>query len=214
MPALGQKNPAWETSKNPRSHLWTPKIHTLCAFCGLGIITTEYRKKKGMGKYCSRACQTNARKGIPSTKAGGLRTLCAVCGTTIETQAARLKAGRGKFCSKQCAGKHHAENDPNFVKRGIKRPEMSGDKHPAWKGGVTAECQTIRMSMEYKIWRKAVLERDFYACTACGSTDRLHAHHILRFIDFPHKRFDITNGITLCLPCHWKLHGKNERRKK
>ena len=199
-------------SDNPK---WVPKIVKSCEFCGVEMLVRPYLIKIGSGKYCSKACQTNARVGRSNPKRlKSVPVLCQQCGVEFVSQPGKIKQGRGKFCSRECLGLSHAAAHPEFANKGKKRPDMSGDKHPAWKGGVTPECQTIRTSVEYKIWRKAVLERDFYVCTACGSKDRLHAHHILRFIDFPHKRFDITNGITLCLPCHWKLHGKNERRKK
>lgn len=70
-------------------------------------------------------------------------------------------------------------------------------------------------------WRKEVKKRDNYACQNCGITQkelskqgshqikhRLHAHHIKSWADFPESRFDITNGITYCHPCHLKAENK------
>lgn len=38
-------------------------------------------------------------------------------------------------------------------------------------------------------------------CVACGSSDRLHQHHLIPGSDHP------SNQITLCAPCHAKIHG-------
>jgi len=34
----------------------------------------------------------------------------------------------------------------------------------------------------------------------------LVAHHVYLFSDFPDKRYDIDNGLTLCRSCHSSLH--------
>ena len=52
-------------------------------------------------------------------------------------------------------------------------------------------------------WRKAVYERDDYTCQWCGVRGgRMAADHILPWALFPEKRFDVSNGRTLCQPCH------------
>ena len=56
------------------------------------------------------------------------------------------------------------------------------------------------------IFRKLVKERDG-KCLKCGSTERLHAHHIKPWKDYPELRFDINNGTTLCNSCHSKEEG-------
>lgn len=91
--------------------------------------------------------------------------------------------------------------------------KIKGQKHWNWQGGATSEDEKIRKSIDYKIWHKAVLERDYFVCQGCGQTkSKFNVHHILSFLQFPHKRFDISNGITLCISCHKKIH--KERRVK
>ena len=34
----------------------------------------------------------------------------------------------------------------------------------------------------------------------------LHAHHVREWEYFPALRYDVDNGITLCIPCHRKHH--------
>ena len=66
-----------------------------------------------------------------------------------------------------------------------------------------------RRNREYRKWRTGVLERDG-KCLSCGCTENLVAHHIKEFALYPHLRFELDNGITLCDKCHKKLH-KEER---
>ena len=60
----------------------------------------------------------------------------------------------------------------------------------------------------YKLWRKEVFQRDYYTCLICGEKGgELNAHHIKSFKDFPELRFEVDNGVTLCLECHYLKHG-------
>lgn len=89
--------------------------------------------------------------------------------------------------------------------KGKKRPELSGEKHPQWKGGITPINHLIRKSLEYKLWREAVFKRDNYTCVFCGQKGgNLEADHIKPFADYPELRFAIDNGRTLCKKCHHK----------
>ncbi|MFC8688171.1 HNH endonuclease [Brevibacillus porteri] len=79
---------------------------------------------------------------------------------------------------------------------------MSGENNPFWKG-TTSEDNRFRKSIEYKLWRKSVFERDNYSCQACCSYGgSLHAHHIENYSSNPEKRTMLENGITLCEDCH------------
>lgn len=100
------------------------------------------------------------------------------------------------------------ETHPGIARRaaarvGKKRPELSGELHPNWKGGATGEAQQIRNSDEYSVWRASVFERDGYTCQQCGEKGgKLEAHHIRPFAEHPELRLDVSNGVTLCKACH------------
>ncbi len=76
-----------------------------------------------------------------------------------------------------------------------------------WKGGITSENLIIRMSVEFRLWREAVFQRDNWTCQRCKSKNkRLHPHHIYNFSQYPKLRFIVNNGITLCINCHREFH--------
>jgi len=58
---------------------------------------------------------------------------------------------------------------------------------------------------EYKNWRKAVFERDNYACQHPGCDKRggwMNADHIKPWAYYPELRYDVNNGRTLCVEHH------------
>lgn len=104
--------------------------------------------------------------------------------------------GSQKAWNKDIKGKYKKKGGFVFPK---------GEKNPRWRGGITPINLKIRGSLEYKLWRRAVFERDKYTCVWCGVVGgRLHADHIKAFSQFPELRFAIDNGRTLCVECHKK----------
>lgn len=115
-------------------------------------------------------------------------------------------------------GRHHTEESREKMSqsskgqvawnKGIKQVKTTGASNPNWKGGVTKESEQLRKSVEYKLWRTSVFERDNYTCLLCKRkkevTSKLNADHIKPFSLYPLLRFDINNGRTLCLECHKK----------
>jgi len=65
-------------------------------------------------------------------------------------------------------------------------------------GGKSRRCKACRD------WSEDVISRDDGRCTECGSTEDLHAHHILPWKDHEDHRFCLKNGQTLCRSCHAK----------
>ena len=58
-------------------------------------------------------------------------------------------------------------------------------------------------------WRKEVFMNDNYSCVSCGViSGSLNAHHLDSWDWCIEKRFDVTNGKTLCVQCHSSFHKK------
>jgi hypothetical protein len=80
-----------------------------------------------------------------------------------------------------------------------------GDKNVNWKGGITPINEKLRKTFNYKEWRNKVFERDCFCCQECGQRGGyLHAHHIKSWSNYPEFRYQINNGLTLCISCHRK----------
>lgn len=94
-----------------------------------------------------------------------------------------------------------------------KCPQFTGANNANWKGGITPEKLRIRKSIEYRLWRKANMERDNFTCQKCGVRGgKLVVHHINNFADFKELRTSIENGITFCKNCHLDFHKKYGRK--
>lgn len=89
-----------------------------------------------------------------------------------------------------------------------------GADHWNWKGGITPLTQRTRTSEESNAWKLAVLYRDNFECRVCKIKDKLHAHHINSWAEFPEDRFILENGLTLCKSCHdfYHLYEKEVRK--
>jgi len=183
----------------------------ICLICGKEFKTYPYLTKKGCGKYCSRLC-------FLKTKNEKIIKRCIVCRKKFSTYHYFTSKGCGKFCSTRCYGRYRYNNkmlppsqkgriSPN---RGKKYPQLAGENNPNWKGGKTTESEKVRKSLEYKLWREVIFERDNYTCQWCGAkngqgkTVKLNADHINPFSLYPELRLAIDNGRTLCENCHKK----------
>lgn len=172
------------------------ELKKICVSCNVAIVRdnrTTY-KKYSTQKYCSLVCKGIAHtksfigKGNPNWKGGNIVFACLNCNVNYETKRSKLKTSH--FCSRECNSKFNS----------------TGSKHWNWQGGLTNINIRERGLKVYKLWRKAVFERDNYTCIDCGDNKggNLNADHIKPFSLFPELRFAIDNGRTLCVGCHKK----------
>jgi 5-methylcytosine-specific restriction endonuclease McrA len=125
---------------------------------------------------------------------------CKTCGKEYERYVGSVKKWGSNYCSKPCQDKG-AE---------LRTGPLSAN----WQGGKIRESHLIRRTAEYARWREAVFERDNYTCQHCGIRSGkgvavvLHPHHIKQFAFYPELRFVVSNGLTVCRPCHLKIPHK------
>lgn len=148
-----------------------------------------------LGKRCTcKKCGANFRNPTTRVRCDKCRIAptafsCIICGDSFIRKYSLT-------CSPKCASKHKSER-------------QKGNKSHRWKGGVETPEKIIRESCDYGNWRTNVFKRDNYTCRHCLQVGgRLTAHHILPFSKFPELRMEISNGVTLCRPCHRKTHNK------
>jgi hypothetical protein len=157
------------------------QVTNICKKCGKPFKVKAYRSETA--HYCSKACWSTRNPPQPK--------ICKWCGNEFNS-----RDKRSKFCSRICASAWRSKN-------------LVGDKAPAWKGGSSLTRKRSGLKGELKKWRIAVYKRDDYKCQKCGQVGgKLHAHHIKEFAKHPELALDVSNGITLCITCHEKEHGR------
>lgn len=102
-------------------------------------------------------------------------------------------------------GRRHRPETLEKIILANRRNVRRGPANHRWKGGITPINSQLRNTPEYRAWRRAVFKRDGFACIICHSSNHdLEADHIKPFSVFPDLRLDVSNGRTLCEPCHKK----------
>lgn len=115
---------------------------------------------------------------------------CLNCGDTITSYTAL------KFCGVNCSKTYRV-----------------GKNAARWKDGKSLERERLRLGKEVRAWRIAVFVRDNHTCQQCGTAKDLHAHHVKHWATTPELRFDLDNGLTLCIDCHGIIHNKDFRKR-
>ena len=179
----GERNPNWKGGIS--------KKEFICISCGANFYGHHSRN----AKYCSRACKRNEQIGktgeLSNRWLGGEREkICLGCGIKIVWQPKKpysvFKAQ--KFCSKDCADKN------GLRYRGAEHWRFNPEK-------------IARDMVKQARWSKLILNRDNFTCQDCGKRGGdLHAHHIIPYIEDTEKRWELENGKTLCVKCHYKTY--------
>lgn len=148
-----------------------------CQICKKEFSKPYYCSKKEWleRKLCSKACYLKWKPNIT--------LICWECNGYFKVKNYRKETAH--FCSRNCSSQYRDE-------------------------GKRTEDKKIRQSAKYKAWRTLVFERDNYTCIGCGDYNysgrgkslSLHADHIKPFALYPDLRFEVSNGRTLCVPCH------------
>ena len=175
-----------QAPSNSTKRIWRKSVNRNCEICSCEFLAWPSVVGRGGGRFCSRRCW-----GTYKTTIGVEVRSCRQCGDSFGVSGSQKTNGFGFFCSMRCFGL--SRRGPNYGE----------------------EARLIRDSREYKEWRSAVYKRDNYTCQSCGDLGvKLHADHIKPFAYFPELRFDLSNGRTLCVPCHTKTPTYGGRTKR
>ena len=124
------------------------------------------------------------------------------------------KANRKR--SEALLGKAHLEilgSEEKVIERNTKHAISMRE---TWREHWQENPPEDRNSTLYDIWRTACKTRDSFTCQHCGIKeadlpktglqveDTLHVHHIKSWSEFPLLRYEVDNGLTLCVNCHRK----------
>ncbi len=121
------------------------------------------------------------------------------CGNTKTIWGSAIRNGLTTSCGCYQSSMEH---------RIILSAALQGVSLDDWQGFTPKRKQNVyKGTDEYRQWEKSVYKRDNYTCVKCGAVKgdaniRLVVHHLDSYTDFPDKRIDIDNGITLCNKCH------------
>jgi hypothetical protein len=122
------------------------------------------------------------------------------CGARKNIASRHLVQGRVQSCG--CYGRSISGKNGK-----VGAPKISGAKSHLYKPALSHEDRHVRRNLvELREWRTAVFRRDAFKCGLCGAGGSVQAHHLDCWADYPERRFDLSNGITLCRPCHKAFH--------
>jgi hypothetical protein len=153
-------------------------------------------------KTCSWNCANLNKTGKHTSKLG-MKMDKPAWNKGLKSNRPAWNKGNGDYAKKLGFGKWMNGKTQSLETRLKKSLATRGEKGNNWQGGITKKNNTIRRSLEYRLWREEVMRRDNWTCIWCTRRGcELHADHILPFAKFPELRFELNNGRTLCVPCH------------
>lgn len=192
-----------------------------CLKCG-----KLYRPRRKSTKYCSRDCSISATfKGKPFTEEHKVNLSRSLKGKVHKNKEEKQHKickyckkdyipcyKKQKYCSSKCFATVEIKGKP--VKESVKQKiSMTRRKLSKFDGYAISTNKLLRNSHKWKLWREKVFIRDDYTCKKCELRGcYLEPHHIIQVKECIEKGdldmiFDIDNGMTLCRPCHKKIHG-------
>jgi len=190
------------------------KLEKICQCCG-----KDFVGQSGRQKFCSPRCfgqynMKDRKKENHSRWRGGMNTYkCLECGKSFESYNREMTP---IYCSRKCYSL--TQKGRMSPLKGTKHPQFSGENHPNWLKDRTKlkkfdDTNKDRRSSAYANWRREVWKRDNFKCRIDNKdcNGQLQAHHILGYTDYPELRYEINNGITLCL-AHHPLKRAEEKR--
>ena len=135
---------------------------------------------------------------------------------------AKIKEFGIKFRGNESGNGHKRKRPPRTEEHSRKIGQSRtgkyvGEKAGNWKGGVAQVHNRLRQSNAYQTWKKQALAlrgnkcqqcgvEGGKICECCGTSIKLHVHHVKSFAKYPETRFDPENSEVLCPSCHHSRH--------
>lgn len=153
---------------------------------------------------------------------------CETCDGIFYVYPSDLKYNACRFCSRACTkpmysklfkGNKTARGHTPWnkgltgVKTGKKGPRPHVRPWNYKHGDNTTRTRKDMTTWEYRSWRSKVFARDNYTCQICEQySGALHADHIKKWSDNEKLRYNVDNGRTLCVPCHYYITFKRKMK--
>lgn len=193
-----------------------PKVQKVCPTCEVIFYVRPSIAEKR--RCCSVECQGLWKRS---------HRVAIECKTCSEVFDVPRSESRRQFCSRKCTkpmysrlfkGNKLAKGNIPWNKglTGVKTGKSGLRPHVTpwnYKGGSGSKRHQAMGGLEYKSWRSKVFARDNYTCQICEQySGVLHADHIKSWSDNEELRYDVNNGRTLCVPCHYYITFKRKMK--
>ena len=167
--------------------------------CKLDLCNKSLKARGYCGGHYKRLMEGNLRPDIPLGEID--------VGKNISIAKKKAKKVRlGKAISLAKTGMKYTRHVETFAK-----PNARGERHYNWKGGISKQRHLEMAKWKYRVWRDTIFLRDNYTCQVCdqyGGT--LHVDHIKSWSKYPELRYELDNGRTLCVSCHYYITYKRK----
>lgn len=128
------------------------------------------------------------------------------CGNTSSVKSYALKSGKTKSCG--CLASEKSAETLEAYKQKYRADKGLDPLVPIGKDKNNIERALFRDTIQQDI-----LQRDNFTCVWCSTKNvYLNVHHLDTWKDSPDRRFDKTNLVTLCRPCHKMIHSGGYHR--
>jgi hypothetical protein len=164
------------------------------------VCKKEFYAERMKTKFCSSICYGKTLMKVKPLKQKYQKKfvikICEECGFEFIVNPARKN--RARFCDRVCKGRFF---------RGEKSCHYKHNREEL----VTSNREDG--SYRYREWSLSIKKRDCWTCRINNSDcrGRLESHHILSWKNYPELRYDINNGITLCLAHHPRKRAEEKR---
>lgn len=223
----------WLVSVTPKFNNIITKEVEVCAFSN-----PDYYRSKG---YCIEKIYNPKTKkshvprrlkikvlvsDLPPLCSAKIKYKCDKCGAEVETAYCNLHYKKTSYCKLCGLSSTHtgrtkiiSEQTRQKLIEVHNRIKKVGENHPLFKREKSSDQRLAdRKLPENMDFVRLCLKRDNYTCQKCLHVGaKLQVHHIVPYSKDFALRFDINNGITLCISCHKKYHKiygiKNANRK-